>query len=322
MKKFLTSYILLLLILQVSFAQSEYSWVGEYVDGLALAQNNDRFGYIDPNGAVAIPLRFAAASEFRQGEAMIMVGSAHEYSILKIDTLGHILWSFEEGLRNNENRMKFIDLTNSEFQVMVASGLVIRDKPDLSGQRIAVVPYKGSVKVLKKTYSWITVDNIKSQWVEVEFNGLKGFCFMGFLTQMDVDKFNYFYRYQWINDYQQKSHWKLKKEKLEEMIFLEDSGVFVVSSGTPETCARGQAIYLPDISMQDAFLLIKAACIECSVVLETDKRGFSSKTTNISDYNYPADSHQTSISFLLDQGLGHITISIEEDNNGYVRIKM
>ncbi|HLJ28132.1 MAG TPA: WG repeat-containing protein [Candidatus Angelobacter sp.] len=62
---------------------------GQFHEGLALAKKGDRIGFIDAQGAWAIPARFAGASDFSHGVAMVQL-SDKEYGY--IDRRGKLIW--------------------------------------------------------------------------------------------------------------------------------------------------------------------------------------------------------------------------------------
>jgi hypothetical protein len=53
----------------------EYMVLGDFYDGLAKARKGDRYGFINPEGKVAIPVRFEYCENFKDGNALIRQGN-------------------------------------------------------------------------------------------------------------------------------------------------------------------------------------------------------------------------------------------------------
>lgn len=68
---------------------SSFEVPGQFHDGLALAKEGDLLGFIDAQGDWAFPSRFAGASDFSHGVAMVQL-SDQEYGY--IDKRGKLIW--------------------------------------------------------------------------------------------------------------------------------------------------------------------------------------------------------------------------------------
>jgi len=70
--------------------------------------------------------------------------------------------------------------------VFAPSGLSLRDKPDLKGARIKLVPYGKYVIVQKDENAPvpITNENIEGHWVKVKYEDKVGYLFDGFLSRL------------------------------------------------------------------------------------------------------------------------------------------
>ena len=65
----------------------EYSYVGPFCDGRAVVCREERYGFIDDNGSLVIPLRYVFASNFREGLAVVRVNDKFGY----VDTTGKMV---------------------------------------------------------------------------------------------------------------------------------------------------------------------------------------------------------------------------------------
>ncbi len=80
----------------------KYERAGSFSHGLAMVSQNDKFGFIDTTGKLAIPLIWDYASDFSDGVALVIKGKGHGY----IDTKGKVVipvnlrlaYDFNDGL--------------------------------------------------------------------------------------------------------------------------------------------------------------------------------------------------------------------------------
>ncbi len=72
--------------------------------------------------------------------------------------------------------------TGNILYVASPEGLRMRDKPDITGERIALLEDGQEVAVISIDSRTVVIDSIGGQWVQVEANGQAGWVFNGFLS--------------------------------------------------------------------------------------------------------------------------------------------
>lgn len=70
---------------------------------------------------------------------------------------------------------------NISAEVTATSGLIIRERPDVSSVSVGSVPYHGKVKVLDGNEVVGEVNGVKGYWYMIEYNGTKGYVWGKFL---------------------------------------------------------------------------------------------------------------------------------------------
>lgn len=66
--------------------------------------------------------------------------------------------------------------------VNTAAGLKMRDKPDVSGNSIALIPDKTELEIIEFASETVTIAGKEGTWVKVKWNGQTGWVFGGFLN--------------------------------------------------------------------------------------------------------------------------------------------
>ena len=102
-------------------AASGYKRIGCLSEGLAVAQKEHKFGFINAEGKVVIPLEYDHVSDFKEGLAHAKKGSKKGY----IDTQGKTVIPFEYHFANDfENGMAKVNKNEEWFYI------------DKTGQRV------------------------------------------------------------------------------------------------------------------------------------------------------------------------------------------
>lgn len=70
------------------------------------------------------------------------------------------------------------------YQVNAKPLLIVRSSPRKSGKVVGKIPNHGKIKVLKAVSSTKKVSGRHGQWVEVEYQNIKGYVFSGFLLPL------------------------------------------------------------------------------------------------------------------------------------------
>jgi hypothetical protein len=65
--------------------------------------------------------------------------------------------------------------------VTSADGLLMRDKPDISGKTITVMPFNSKIVILEENIKKDNILKVSGYWVKVRFGNYEGYCFDGFL---------------------------------------------------------------------------------------------------------------------------------------------
>jgi hypothetical protein len=72
--------------------------------------------------------------------------------------------------------------------IIAKSGLRMRNRPDLSGKKLMVIPYGMSVKLLEETGEAVTISGVTGRWSRVVFRKTTGWVFGGFLGSSVTDR--------------------------------------------------------------------------------------------------------------------------------------
>lgn len=68
-----------------------------------------------------------------------------------------------------------------EKTVTSNDGLLMRDKPDVSGKLVVVMPYNSKVTILEENIKKDNILKVSGYWVKARYGRYEGFCFDGFL---------------------------------------------------------------------------------------------------------------------------------------------
>lgn len=74
---------------------------------------------------------------------------------------------------NAQTSFMFVDSTE---------GLRMRNRPDLNGERIYLLPNKAKVEVMQRNNEKINLDGILGNWILVNYNTIQGWVFSGYLV--------------------------------------------------------------------------------------------------------------------------------------------
>ncbi len=78
--------------------------------------------------------------------------------------------------------------TKVTARITEPQGLILRDSPDQNSKNLALMKYNEEVNIIQENGPEETLHGITSKWVEVEYKGLKGFAFGGFLDLPNSSK--------------------------------------------------------------------------------------------------------------------------------------
>jgi hypothetical protein len=78
---------------------------------------------------------------------------------------------------------KEIIITENSRKVISEGGLRMRDAPDISGSKIAVIPRGNIVELLEESGEMITISGVTGKWSRVKWKNRTGWVFGGFLSQ-------------------------------------------------------------------------------------------------------------------------------------------
>ena len=79
--------------------------------------------------------------------------------------------------------------TNPEQEksnVIAFSGLKMRSAPSTKAKVIDIIPFGESVSLIENTDSLLTVEWLNGQWSKVNYQGMEGYVFDGFLTHLPI----------------------------------------------------------------------------------------------------------------------------------------
>jgi len=72
------------------------------------------------------------------------------------------------------------------LQVLAKSGLTLRDSASMNGKKITAMPFGSIVVGLSTLTHWEVNGDRPGAWLEVSYNGQKGYAFSGFLTSLTI----------------------------------------------------------------------------------------------------------------------------------------
>lgn len=73
--------------------------------------------------------------------------------------------------------------TAKDARISAKSGLRLRDRPALTGKKIALIPYNSEVLVLEEKNNKVVLNGRKGQWTRIQWGKKTGWVFGGFLSR-------------------------------------------------------------------------------------------------------------------------------------------
>lgn len=79
------------------------------------------------------------------------------------------------------------------LSVMTPSGLTLRVAPDKNSEELIVIPFTDQVLVLKQTATTKVekIDWVEGQWLFVDYEGIEGYIFDGYLSNLAIPKYDF-----------------------------------------------------------------------------------------------------------------------------------
>lgn len=74
------------------------------------------------------------------------------------------------------------------YQAVAKPHLVVRDLPDVTGDKVGKVPYGGKVKVLKRVGGRESIGGRKGYWVKIQWRNKTAYVFDAFLISLEEDE--------------------------------------------------------------------------------------------------------------------------------------
>lgn len=84
------------------------------------------------------------------------------------------------GLVNMEGAL---DDPDSPYSITAKNGLVMRDKPGVSGSKIATIPFGTRVTVVSTDGPELAIKGVKAPWYQVEYQGETGWAWSGYIKE-------------------------------------------------------------------------------------------------------------------------------------------
>ncbi|NLM38330.1 MAG: SH3 domain-containing protein [Firmicutes bacterium] len=285
---------------------------GSYTENLAPVLINGKFGYVDPDNQFVIEPRFWGASDFNQGIAVVCLeDSGHPEEIVYIDNKGNIVKTFLDVLK--ENATKEDILMKEYYSVMASSGLQMRSRLNSNGERIMLIPFGEKVKVLRKTDIPMKAEGLHGFWYLVEYNGQQGYVFSGFLSRVSIKDFYKDYFSKWFGEFTPEAKIYLEYNMVK-YLYNDPSGIIYIFAAEIETDNTVATMYIPHISLQEAFWFLKNYLPELMVL----KVGDDDVRTKFKNLNYPINNGR--IKLCLESEIDISDMIISEDEFGYVKI--
>jgi len=75
--------------------------------------------------------------------------------------------------------------------VTAFSGLKIRTAPGLKSQILKIIPFGESVNIIESDVSPSVIEWMEGHWTKVEYKGIEGYVFDGFLSELPIPRWNF-----------------------------------------------------------------------------------------------------------------------------------
>lgn len=291
---------------------SGFDWKGSYTENLAPVLINGKFGYVDTNNQFVIQPKFWGASDFDKGLAVVcQEDSGHIQGIVYIDNRGNIEKTFVDVLK--ENSVKEEIVMKDYYSVIANPGLQMRTSPSLNGEKIMLIPFGEKIKVLRKTDISMKAEGLHGFWYLVEYKDKQGYVFSGFLSKISIKDFYESYLRKIFGRFTPTAKIYLGIG-VEEYFYIDPSGIIYVYALELETDNIIAAMYVPHISLEEAFWFLKNYMPDLLVL----KIGDIEVKTPFGKLDYPINDGQ--IKLRAQDYIGETVLIIEKDKFGYVRI--
>ena len=77
-----------------------------------------------------------------------------------------------------------VQIENQDMRtVTAASGLVLREKPNTTSTKLALIPEGTKVQVLEEKSESEQIGNVTGKWTRINHNGIRGWVFGAYLEQ-------------------------------------------------------------------------------------------------------------------------------------------
>ena len=75
-----------------------------------------------------------------------------------------------------------IKQTNRYYIAIAKSGLILRDKPSVSSEKLVIIPYNSVITVVNYANIQTTIENKTDYWYFIDYNNNRGWAFGGFVS--------------------------------------------------------------------------------------------------------------------------------------------
>lgn len=165
--------------IQVYVGQIDGKWItSQWVNsGFTTEDQRVQEAKLYEESAAILKNSASKADQKKQAEANLkdLSTSTGIFAEMALVVLGHLSGG-------EENSTETDDAGLGEAAVQAAKGLMMRDHPSVSGEKITVIPDGNTVKIIEKGTAEETIGDKKSFWYKVEWNGKRGWVFGGFLA--------------------------------------------------------------------------------------------------------------------------------------------
>ena len=153
------------------------------------------------------------------------------------------------------------------YYAYAISGLKIREKPAQSSTELGKIKFGDTVHIIEtdKTNPILTIDGLKGKYVLIDYNGIRGYTFSGYLSRLKAPTLNN--RWSTLKDYLNEKHTKNEKQKKVEVPepynpghkkkgTLQKYGAHIEFYDFGEECSYDEVLKITNLSFREAFLFI------------------------------------------------------------------
>ena len=91
------------------------------------------------------------------------------------------------------SKREHIDNLSNYQYVISENGIILRESPSIESKSLKVIPFKTKLLIKESIESLTIVNNIAGKWYKVEWNGIVGYVFSGYLRPKDDNDTTFYF---------------------------------------------------------------------------------------------------------------------------------